>query len=75
MSNFVGKVGAEWLVISGDFSSKRAKMRPALFGFAHYARYTAVSFLQRHPVYAANDTLIAGIMDKIKTIRTFRSGS
>ncbi len=52
----------------GQYSS-----RPS--GFVHCARYAAVSSLQRHPVCAANDTLIAGKMDKIKTIRTFRSGS
>ncbi len=49
---------------------QKGQNSPCPSGFVHFARYTAVSFLQRHPVCAANDTLTSGKMDKIKTIRT-----
>ena len=39
-------------------------------GYVHFARYTAVSSLQRQPACAADETLISNKMDKIKTVAT-----
>ncbi len=75
MSNFGRKFDAEWLAISGEPFCQRGQISSRPSGFVHFARYAAVPSLQRQQACAANETLISNKMDKIKTIRTSRSGS